>query len=1648
MIKKINKINNRCLLRPIYVVGDIMGKNPIDISITLPENINNDKLILRDNYIYKMKQNLDENCEVILLKGVFGIGKTTLMKQFMEQNKEQSIGLFFKNNFNINDFDIIEFDLANQINIIIHSKELEDNEFNDKILRDNRRTLINFSRRKNNRYYFLIDGLEEIEDNREIIERLKEILPLRYINMRFIISSDINIEETFKEYKCSQIELPGFNYLETREYLSNIEIEDKNIKKLQEDFGGNPRKLQKIKNMIEKGIKIEEILSLKMKEWEEFYEVEWKDIKFDNEAEKKIIYLLATNSNLNTITYLSEIFSIDDFKIKNILKKFSFIHINTNQEVNFNETLFAKYIEKKLTDLKDKVTEDIIKYLTERPQQNVSLSLLPDLYSLNNNYDELVEYLNVENIMLMREKTKTSYIAEKNIDLAIKATIKKNSYEQLMKLSIQKSTLLEYQKADILYSQINALVSMGEFSKAISLTNNIIEKEKRLHLLSAISRKYFEINGYVDENLKDDIKLLYKDISKSIKGDEAIKIASDLIFTLPNLAIELIEQREDMAKEDKLDYAFAKLSLEAFENKKINESNPELDIQLDEKIQNSTIKNLTKNIKKIVENYDFQKLKKEISKLNNIAEKILFLCKWIVNNKKSKDCYNVIMYTLDLIFTCTNYTPKMNIFREITVPLLYMEKIEEIEQIIKRIDEQIRLIKEKGPTIEYVKLSINLCCGEIKFDKENAYERFLNLYGFIDDITDLSVKTNAIALLFANLRLIDKEKVLDKELNLFKELKENIYLNVQKLLKTSANHYEICKDIIRYISKDYPDFAYEMIKNINLDEYRDYSIALLLNNYFKNDIENINMKIVKKYFNRLKRKNIQDKVLFFLILRLNDEKINTLKAIEVLEDLKNEIEGIKNNLLKSQIYLYSYKIYEKLKNKIEKRDFTFNKLLECIQNIENLCERRDFSYYVVSEIANINNEHAKKVYSNIQINEEIITEKTAKNLIYSIKLAIKSYSALVSNSKDLEKEENLKKLRMFINLIPSVEQQILLWGEFATRLYSYNCKDFADKIISLNINNLLDKLEKSDEEIYYFTLIRISPCLYKNNIIMAFDRLEKMPQYYKEYALFEIVKYICTKTYYDEPYDNNYKEEYNLEYNEIKELLKIVEKISTDIIIYNVITIICNSVKAKVTSSQKKDIIYKLNCVIQNQLPDKNNIKHLGYKIIAESQVEKLNNNKIDIGKRESEVKDNVDNEADKAYILCVLADLMGSKYSIKIKELLTNAKEIIDKLPSKLDRLSHYETFASMAKGKDAVLVQKALKDAMLIATKGTGNSYIKAQRNIIDLAYKLDESLALSLLNIYDDENIRLEYRKNIEQQSRINKLKKMMMSNYNEDIKIKDFREYSNAAWKNLASLNAKRLNTFKLDELSKYLEIASNIPISMSFPIYSWIYENNIKKYIHINNAESQKKFKNMFDNALLSCELAVRLVTQSNTLIIKDFENNNKSIIIEENEENKAINYIVDWAVRNEEKKIIINDPYFSMRELYLVKEIYYLLPECEFEIVTTKEYADKYLNNCNDRQDEYINEWRNLSDQEPPECKIWMMQLENKKSPIHDRWILGEKSGLELGGSINGFGKKIMKISSIEIDDVIQNELKIREFLDRKIRVFKEQKVNISQFNL
>ena len=57
---------------------------------------------------------------------------------------------------------------------------------------------------------------------------------------------------------------------------------------------------------------------------------------------------------------------------------------------------------------------------------------------------------------------------------------------------------------------------------------------------------------------------------------------------------------------------------------------------------------------------------------------------------------------------------------------------------------------------------------------------------------------------------------------------------MQKLLKTSANHYEICKDIIRYISKDYPDFAYEMIKNINLDEYRDYSIALLLNNYFKN----------------------------------------------------------------------------------------------------------------------------------------------------------------------------------------------------------------------------------------------------------------------------------------------------------------------------------------------------------------------------------------------------------------------------------------------------------------------------------------------------------------------------------------------------------------------------------------------------------------------------------------------------------------------------------------------------------------------------------------------------------------------------------------------------------------------------------------------
>src|SRR5690606_36254082 len=117
-------------------------------------------------------------------------------------------------------------------------------------------------------------------------------------------------------------------------------------------------------------------------------------------------------------------------------------------------------------------------------------------------------------------------------------------------------------------SEIEARISMGQYEKAIRLAEAALLKEDRLKLILKIAKAKNKKGLPLEEGLVDLIKKLYSEIDFAGLGEKAFDLASDLFYSVPQLAIELLQNSGVSSKLDSLnEHILAKISISAFENR-------------------------------------------------------------------------------------------------------------------------------------------------------------------------------------------------------------------------------------------------------------------------------------------------------------------------------------------------------------------------------------------------------------------------------------------------------------------------------------------------------------------------------------------------------------------------------------------------------------------------------------------------------------------------------------------------------------------------------------------------------------------------------------------------------------------------------------------------------------------------------------------------------------------------------------------------------------------------------------------------------------------------------------------------------------------------------------------------------------------------
>ncbi|MDC7767147.1 hypothetical protein POL82_27070 (plasmid) [Priestia aryabhattai] len=1626
---------------------------------SFPEVSNNN--LNRENILDTIDLIFEDETDVILLEGQEGMGKTTVLTQFSLRHSNNAISLFIKPSSRYGyDPQLLKFDLCNQLQWLNKKKEIKnlDDIVDEGFLKMQILETHRMARRNKETYYFVIDGIDDIPQDSEYVQKLiLDMLPFGLKGFKFIFScnksKDLQNELSNQKLFVKPFPLSGFTKSEILEFLGDFEISQDHLREIQQTCKGFPGYLATVKRILDSGISVEAFINDMPNKLPGLFELEWKQVDQSNEPLIDILAILAHDRKRHTVDVFSEILNISKGNILAMVSQLSFIEIDEKEEVSYVSEAFRVFASNALKHFKEKTGEILIDYFLQDPDSEEAIKYLPGYLAEANKLNKLVEFLGADNFLKILEKTQSLNGLNQITDLGVEASYQLKNDAELLRLGLQKSIIYENNKSKIWNSEIEAMMSHNEYNKAIALAQRAILIEDQFQMLTIICKHKVQQGLSPETELLEQIENLYQRIDYSNLGERSLKIASDLIYFNPELAIDLVEKSTGSQKgENAIDWALATLSFSTIDKIDNNYDHSKTIQDIKSRIKDPDAKFFSTEVSLRFKESSGQEVLEEAQKLENASDQLYLLSRWASRNEKLEGAYEVIKYALKKAIGRTEYSPNARVYRNLSKQIPYLETVQ-IKEIMGIIDSQLFNIERLGPTEEYIGLQLLLAKAQKIYDLHGSGERLVNLYLYISEVEDLSVLASGQAQLLSTISKIDVEMSFENSDGLHTMIYNDLEQNIKQLLENTAEHYVETKPIIKVLAISHPDFTLSLIRKLNIESRRDAAYSTFLQSYIEQPLTSMNLYLVMSTYNQIINNDNRDKVLLGILVRIAEEEatMNDELLTELIPyiDIINSMYEVQN---KCQAYCIVYPILIKSEKYKTFGVRILEELYHTWKSIDVGWRKVDIGFEIVKKLANVSLEESRKF---LKITEDFREEAVLSDPDFSwaytasVRLVVRSFSGLIHNN--LFSEDDLERLNTIINIIPSYGERALLWNELALRFYNHGRIDKCKMIVSNNLKPCINQIPTIDLRYRHYIIVNTAPSLYLAHKLTAFDLLKELPSNIKDNAILNIVEYILTKHMPNEPYETVSGMGYDLDYEELVDICELIDETSSDSLMYKFINDIADSIDTRkfrnnYSHAQRFDIANRLETLIQQKLPNEKFIKHEGYKIVSLAQILRIKRANAGEWLSLKEKVKGIDNASDRALVMSIIACSLPSNKLDKTKEILKEAEGIIDNIAVTLDKIQLYESIGGYAYVKEQALSRKYLKLGMQESLKKDSKEIYPVQRRIIDIAHRIDPDFSASLVSLTDDDPTKKRTKLRLNEEIKKLELKDNLIS-------VKTIEEdqksiLSEAAWRLLGSLNANRVETLNLESIRVHLRSAADLPFSESFSIISWVIENVVKRYFKGKNAVNY--IRPMFESTINGVDTILKL-SGRNITQIKNLKRNMQhqkidSFVVKPGKREEVLEFLGGWFKENIKDYLKICDPYFGPQDLEVLKILLSVKPQCKVEILTSKQHQDKQKFNTT-LDEAYRNYWKmNISDQQPPKTDIVIVgTTSGGQLPIHDRWWITKGGGLRIGTSFNSIGiSRESEISVLVESEATEREAEVDKYLYFTEREYNGQRLSYS----
>jgi len=798
------------------------------------------------------------------------------------------------------------------------------------------------------------------------------------------------------------------------------------------------------------------------------------------------------------------------------------------------------------------------------------------------------------------------------------------------------------------------------------------------------------------------------------------------------------------------------------------------------------------------------------------------------------------------------------------MPLPYLKDKNKAFELIEKIEQYTVSIESNSATNDLLAIKLYVARTLCNFDFEKGEEKLLDIYNEIENLSDLAIRCTCFAI-YANeaTRIINIHQ--DKNLDMYLDsAKKGIKDNIDKILEQTASHFEIVQSIITNLVRLYPKNAIEICQKLNKSIDRDNGFLEALAAYLKQSLEKIDTSIIDKLLDSILDIDIQKIAISEIVNRLEVTRDNEKVNISQFYKYFDKVDNLFDNRIKCLLYVKTMSILEK-----NEQDFSTicNKLNQTWSELEKSVYKIELGFEIAYHAAFLKSkDFAKKTMHAVKEEKakpDLLLDSPNTTEIFSlaIELTIRVFTGLVF--KNNYEQKDIENIEQLISSLPSEIQQMKLWASLILRVIPKSKDDKLPKqLINAYIIPKLSKIKNKNERIN--AILEVIMVLYFDN--KNIPNIEELPnQKLKDIAISRICKYLFTKCLPDDACDNNY-DGYGIDHDTVGKILELINLMKNDYFIASQVIDIRKSVLSKHTkiSSQKRaDIKTEFENLANTKLPDLNNIKHDGYKIL-------VNANALAIKSKQTwkewdyilQEIEKIPNLSDKIFMWDSIAELLPNEFMKQKHDLINKALENAYKLPSFLDTVERIGmiVFTLSKKGIESVDLKKLFESFIkAINNNPHSPSQRKNFKNILDVAHSTDPEIAKALVNSFDKDTARLNtgaYLGNhlnlLEFQSKLNK-----KLNPNESEQILLERNpifFDKIVEKKLAKLNATKVAGDNLPpkDLVYQLKIASENSIYESHNAFSYFIERLVLFYE--NTDEAKKLIRNSFLELVEVCNL--------------------------------------------------------------------------------------------------------------------------------------------------------------------------------------------------